>query len=928
MQKFTWRLLIVSCISPLFVSAQNNPVKQTELTKFHLQSSVIATESGATISRISFHPKNYWFPVKVPSTVLTGLVANKIYPDPHIGMNNMLIPDASDSFNVKWGLSKYSFLPHQENPWKKPYWYRTTFRVPAADKGKFFQLIFKGINYRAAVWVNGKQVADSSEMAGMFGEYALNVSTEIKTGEENALAVEIYPLDYPGLPAHPQLNALGPFYENGGPTGDIGKNVTMLCSVGWDWIPAVRDRNMGIWQPVYLRTSGWVTIDHPKVVTGLPDLPDTSLAKISLQLNLTNHSDESGTGKLVVKISPENFEGQPVSFEKNVSLSPNEGVHMDLNSTEFRQLLIHGPHLWWPNGYGIPNLYRITFQYLQRNRIADDTSFLFGIRTVSSKASEVKGWTRRDFYVNGRKIHLDGGAWVPDMMLQRDSLRYDDEIRLCRNANINLLRIWGGGVTPPDVFFDLADRYGMLVWQDFWVTGDTQGEFKGSAGWPLEGNVFISNMTSTIYRIRNHPSLLLWTGGNEGHARKTLYDAMRDSVITLDGTRPFMPSSSGYARLPAGWKESWPDNKPAGVYSGGPYSWQDPSVYYQKADKGEDWVFKDETGIPSQPPYASLHKIIPDLIPDPSLPYPLNNTWGYHDACTGNGHYELYYDTMVARYGEPVSMQDFSEKMQLMNANGYRGIFESAAHKLNETGGVMLWKLNAAFPSVIWQIYDWYLEPNAGYYFIQRALAPVHIQLNLDDSSVVVINRSYHPHNDLSAQVKVYSSDSKLLYSYNRKINAGDTSVNKVISIADKLRSGEGISFVVLDVKGNSGQIISHNTYWLQRDHRYHDLKGMQEAAVEVKLLKSSKNAIRHNWEFQFTNTSDKLAFFVNPRLMKEDMTDEILPAFWSDNYFSLAPHETITVQVSCPNVSFSGNPKLLVEGWNLQNQRAISLKE
>ncbi len=254
--------------------------------------------------------------------------------------------------------------------------------------------------------------------------------------------------------------------------------------------------------------------------------------------------------------------------------------------------------------------------------------------------------------MNGKRVYLLGGAWVPDMMLNTDSARYDDELRLCRNANVNLLRIWGGGITPPDVFFELADRYGMMVWSDFWVTGDTQGEFKGSPDYPFESKVFIANMTNTIYRIRNHPSLLLWTGGNEGHARKELYDAMRDSIISLDGTRPFIPSSSGFAKLPDGWKGSWPDNQASGVYSGGPYQWIDPHEYYVMAEQRPDWAFKDETGIPSQPPYNTLVKIIPNLIWDKKAPFPMNDTWGYHDAATGNGRYDRYYNDMIQRFGE------------------------------------------------------------------------------------------------------------------------------------------------------------------------------------------------------------------------------------------------------------------------------------
>src|SRR6185312_3126226 len=266
---FAAQCLLLSCLF-----GQTKMVKQLKLTDFDLQSSALVSETGSALSLTNYKSPIYWFPVKVPSTVLTGLVANHIYPDPYQGLNNMLIPDASDQFNKQYNLEQYSYLPNNPNPWKKPYWYRTKFKVSASDKGRYFQLIFKGINYRAEVWLNGRQIADSAHMAGMFAEHNLDVSNAIIAGGENVLAVKIFPLDYPGLPSKEQLQALGPFYANGGPTGDIGKNVTMLCSVGWDWMPPVRDRNMGIWQPVYLRTTGAVTIGKPKLVTDLPRLPD------------------------------------------------------------------------------------------------------------------------------------------------------------------------------------------------------------------------------------------------------------------------------------------------------------------------------------------------------------------------------------------------------------------------------------------------------------------------------------------------------------------------------------------------------------------------------------------------------------------------------------------------------------------------------
>jgi beta-galactosidase/beta-glucuronidase len=919
-------LLILLILGTQNSFAQSQKIKQEKLTRFELQSSELIQVPGEIISTAAYRSNVHWFPVTVPSTVLTGLVANRIYPDPYSGMNNMQIPDASDAFNKTYNLEQYSHLPNVGNPWKKPYWYRTSFKVPATDKGRHFQLIFKGINYRAAVWLNGQPIADSTQMAGMFAEYSFDVSKKIEAGAENVLAVKIYPLDFPGLPAKEQLKAFDDFFENGGPTGDIGKNVTMVCSVGWDWVPPARDRNMGIWQPVLLRTTGDVTIVQPQVITDLPNLPDTSVAKLSLNLNLSNHSQLKSKGNLTVTISPENFVGSALKITKPIEIAAGAHTTVNLNADNTAALLLKQPRLWWPNGSGIANLYRIRLQFEANGTLNDDTTFLFGIRTVATKAVEVPGkFLRRDFYVNGRRIQLTGGAWVPDMLLNRDSARYDKELHLCRNSNINLVRIWGGGVTPPDIFFDLADRYGLLVWSDFWVTGDTHGEFKGSTEWPLEPEIFVKNVTSTIYRIRNHASLLLWTGGNEGHIRKDVYERMRQSVIQLDGTRPFIPSSSGHAKLPADFSGSWPDNKASGVYSSGPYTWQDSKEYYRLADNAKDWVFKDETGLPSQPPFSSLARIIPNLVWDSKLPFPLNHSWGYHDAATGNGRYDKYYEAMVSRYGAPTSMEDFSDKMQLMNATGYQGTFEAAGHRLNDIGGIMLWKLNAAFPSVVWQVYDYYLNPNAGYYFMQNSCEPVHVQLNLLDNVVTVINRSYRTLSGLTAEAAVYGLDSKLLHQQQAKLTLSASDVKESFSLAEVLNGTKGISFVVLHLKDAAGKVISRNVYWLAADNNYTALQSMPRTQVENTVLNKEQVNNETRWSIKFTNNSKSLAFFVNPRLMAG--TEEVLPAYWSTNYFTLAPGESTTVSLSASTAQLTGKIlQLLVKGWNV-DEKSIILK-
>jgi exo-1,4-beta-D-glucosaminidase len=395
---------------------------------------------------------------------------------------------------------------------------------------------------------------------------------------------------------------------------------------------------------------------------------------------------------------------------------------------------------------------------------------------------------------------------------------------------------------------------------------------------------------------------------------------MRESIITMDGTRPYIPSSSGFAKLPAGWKGSWPDNLASGVYSGGPYTWQDPLVYYRKAIAGKDWVFKDETGLPSQPPYNIMPKIIPDLVWDRNLPFPLNNTWGYHDAATGNGRYDLYYKEMVKRYGEPGNMEDFCNKMQLMNAIGYQGIFEAAGHKLNDIGGVMLWKLNSAFPSVVWQVYDWFLMPNAGYYFMQNACEPVHIQLNINDLKVLVINRAYKPLTGLVSQVEVFSLESKSIFREEKNVSLTASDVKETSSLSPVLNGLKGVNFVVLNLKDNSGKVISHNVYWLSKDGDYNQLNEMQKTTLETKILSSVKGKNEASQTIQITNKTNKIAFFIRPQMMAGG--EEVLPCYWSSGYFTLAPGETKTVAVSYPIVKSGGKTLLIkISGWNVAEQ-------
>jgi len=263
--------------------------------------------------------------------------------------------------------------------------------------------------------------------------------------------------------------------------------------------------------------------------------------------------------------------------------------------------------------------------------------------------------------------------------------------------------------------------------------------------------------------------------------------------------------------------------------------------------------------------------------------------------------------------------------MQLMNAIGYQGIFEAAGHKLNDIGGVMLWKLNAAFPSVVWQVYDWFLQPNAGYYFMQNSCEPVHIQLNLSDYKVLVLNRTHKPVPDLIAQVDIFSLDSRSLFHEEKAISLTGTDVKEAAALSSIIANVKGVNFVVLNLKDAAGRVISHNVYWLSGDGDYKSMNEMTETSVDAKVIVETRSKSDRSWAIQVTNTTDKLAFFIRTQIMVDG--EELLPSFWSENYITLAPSETTTLTVSCPLAGLNGKiPSIEISGWNV-NRQELALK-
>ncbi len=536
--------IVVALLSPCATALEPEPpgtigIRQPLQDHWFLKSSFLAGDDGAAISTVGFQGQD-WYATHVPSTVLNALVRNGVYPDPRVGLNSFRIPDASDEFNKKHDLAKYSHLPNQRNPWEDPYWYRTEFDLPAWLQGRHLWLNFKGINYRAEVWTNSKRVAGPKEMVGIYRRFRFDITDRVRPGK-NCLAVKIHGVDHPGKP-DTQLKPLGPsrtYHKK-----EIQKDVTYPVAVGYDCMPPIPDRNMGIWQDVLLEWTGPVRIGDLFVRTQLP-LPDTSRATIAVSVDLENASDAPVRGVLRGRIA-----GTQLRFEQPVALPPKATRQVDVKP----DLVIDHPRLWWPRNYGNQNLYTLKLEFEAdagvskhaEPRLSDVRTVTFGVRTVGREL-----YKRGDHYglrllVNGQRIFSQGGWLQPELLFDMPAKRVEAEVRYLTEANLNTVTFEDVPV-PSEAFLDACDRHGLMYWISFYGTY----WIDPATNWPLDHELLAQCGADVLKRYRNHPSVMLYSCVGEGMPSEDIYRRWRKDVTTLDKTRLFIPTID--VRVKAPW---------------------------------------------------------------------------------------------------------------------------------------------------------------------------------------------------------------------------------------------------------------------------------------------------------------------------------------------------------------------------------------
>ncbi|NOY59461.1 MAG: glycoside hydrolase family 2, partial [Calditrichaeota bacterium] len=717
------------------------------------------SESGAVLSTTSYVPDNEWLPAIVPGTVLNSLVYNKVYPEPYYGLNNKksenLIPDIADV-----GREFYH------------YWFRTTFMLPEDFKGRRVWMRFDGINYEATIWLNGKKIG---ETAGMFKRTYFDITTVADFEGKNVLSVDVLPVEHPGKTYTMINNNNGAINKTShGGDGEIGKDVTMLMSAGWDFTfpDGIRDRNTGIWRDVIVFSTGAVTLRDPFVKTDLP-LPKLTPSRQTVSVNVINATDKPQTGILRGAINDNS-----IIIRRKIFLKSGEVKEIIFRPEDYPQLIIRNPRLWWPRNKGEQYLYRLKFNFSMSNGIkSDQIETRFGIREITANRSTPD--KSLIFYVNGKRLFIRGSNWIPEAMCRTSKLRTYAELKYTQQAGINMLRLWGGGISESDYFFDLCDELGILVWHEFWMTGDTK--------LPVNIKLYLANVKDTIKRIRSHPSVAYYVSSSE---RGPALD-ISTLVNQVDGTRNYQPQAEC-----------------CGVHAGGPYKYENPMQYYDDtvSDRGSRiYGFSLKYGAPILPTIDCLREMM-----DPSDLWPINKkVWNYLD---GGGSYFMTtkYDNAVNQYGLSSNIVEYAKKAQLVGAVTYRSIWENWNYNKFNYGdrfcsGVLFWYHNSPIRQVCGRMWDWSLEPTAALYYTQDALEPLHAQYNFLKNTVSVYNDYYQAFANCQLSIRIFNIDMSEKYYENIFINIPEDCVLNDVITVDLPDDLSKVHFIKLELKDNNG---------------------------------------------------------------------------------------------------------------------------
>ncbi len=837
-----------------------------------VQSSAKVGVNGGRISSASYRP-SHWYRATVPSTVVGALVDDRVYRDPFFGMNMRALPGMTYPIGANFVHTPMD----STSPFAVPWWYRTTFRA-ASSRGRHVLLQFDGINYRANIWLNGRRLADSSQIAGTYRRYEFDVSDALAKDGSNVLAVEIFA----PTPADLQTTWV-------------------------DWNPSPPDKDMGLWQPVFLATTGDVVVRYPQVVSHV-DTSTLRSADLTIGTDVKNLSSTPVSGVLAARVGS-------IRVQQSVTIAPHDSTYVRFTPDSFPQLHIANPRLWWPAELGKPELYALDLSFEALGRPSDRQHMLVGIREITSESTPKGG---RLFRVNGRRILIRGGGWAPDMFFRPQPERQDVQLRYALDMHLNALRLEGN--YENDRFFQRTDSLGLLVMTG-WVCCDAWEE------WPKWGPeqyaVSAASLRDQIRRLRGHPSVFVWLNGSDnpppGNVEQTYLDIERRE----HWSNPTVSSASA---------RPTPVTGASGVKMTGPYDWVPPSYWLQDSTHGGAWAYNTETSPGAAvPPIESIRRMMPTR----DVTWPLDSVWLFHAAGGQFTHLlDRFNIALSTRFGAPTTAEDYTITSQLMTYEGERAMFE--AYRRNEyvSTGVIQWMFNNAWPSIYWHLFDWYLRPAGGYFGAKKANEPVHVLFSYDDRTIAVVNGMRERAPGVHLRVRVLALDGAERFGRDTTLALPADSTMRVFTLPEPA-GVSGAYFADLRLTGADGRPLSTNFFWLStRPDVLADTSTWYMTPVKTfadfTALRSMPAAkVRATARFvhgatgtaearmTLTNPGKTIAFFLRLQIVGAS-GEEALPVFWGDNYISLMPGETRTLSATYRARDLRGTPRVIITGWNV----------
>jgi hypothetical protein len=821
---------------------------------------------GTQITTDNFRPEG-WLDAVVPGTILTTLLYNNQIPDPFFGMNNNLIPDVFET-----GRDFYT------------YWFYNEFELPEIKDGQQIWLNFRGINYFADIFLNGNRV-NSNTHQGMYLREKYLITPFLNNGKPNKLAIWVAPPD-----------PVGNAYTGQGGDGTIGRNVTMQCTAGWDWICPIRDRNTGIWDQVSIEITGTVDIRNTYIETRVPGVrmpvKQQAPAFVKSSAELKNTSEKTRQGILKVTC-----EGKEVTLK--VTLNPFEE-----KGFEFSEIEITNPRLWWPNGMGDHPLYSINFEFDETDgTVSDAEQVLFGIRETGNYFDEII--KAQIFTVNGQKVFIKGGNWIAsDALLRLSKERYEAEVRMHAEMNMNMIRVWGGGLTERPEFYSACDKYGILVWQDLWISGDCNGEWYDPIkresqarrkAYPDNHALFLESAIDQIKMLRNHPSLYLWCGGNETLPPLDIRTALEKNILPRLDPKRFYLDQSTSSRLMT---------NTIGGNGDGPYGLQEP----EKIFTIRSYPFNPEVGSIGIPNYEGLKKIIPEDEMITPANFMGDESWFYHKY--------LPLLDYPDRYGKVKDIRDFCLKAQLVSYEQYRALQEGFNYKMWDWySGMLVWKNQNPWTALRGFFYDYFLDYTGGYFGYKHGATPVHIQLNLNDSVVCIVNQTATKLEKITAVIQLFELHGKSINEQKIPVKL-EANKQKLLNRIDLPKNGNEVFFLKLLLLDND-KVLDENFYWLTNKPRsYEQLNELEKVKVQMSVYKTGARLAG----ISISNPGNETAFFIRLKLINNENA-LVLPVFFTDNYFTLLPGESKKLELdftNSKNVDDIDALKLAVEGWNI----------